>query len=117
MELSEQQRQAISDHCLLMSWQQLTAWRLQHQGAATDEPELMADWLAGVNQGSQALAEEMVRWLSDRLWRVEPHRGPALGNPAGVYPLDVVCSGLRWTLWLVPKPQLHLQRISRSQIG
>ena len=117
MELSEEQRQAIGKNCLSTSWQQLTPWRLQHLGSATDEPQLMADWLANAHPDSQAQAEEIVRWISERLWRLEMHPEP-LGRSAdsqtGLYALQVVCSGLRWTLWLMPKPQLHLHRLSRA---
>ena len=113
MELSPEQRKAISDNCLPLSWQVLGSWRLRHQGAVTDEPDVVVDWLASANHRSQALREEMVRFMSEKLWRIELR--PASGDTAseGLRALDVVCSGQRWTLWLLPQPQLNLLRISR----
>ncbi len=112
MDLSTEQRQAIAHNCLPTSWQMTTAWRLQHQGAATDEPDRLVDWLQGASPRSQALVLELVRHLSQRLWRLEL-REPTTGDRAGLRLLDVVCGGLRWTLWLQPRPRLHLVRISR----
>lgn len=112
MELSAEQRKAISDHCLPMSWQMLGTWRQRHLGSAHDEAAVVADWLAAAPQRSQVLAREMVRHLSDRLWRVEPVAGEGVGG-SGLRALAVVCGGLRWTLWLQPQPQLRLLRISR----
>ncbi len=112
MELSPEQRQAIAHNCQPMSWQMTTAWRLQHQGMATDEPDVLVDWLQDAGPRSQASVMELVRHLSHRLWRLEL-RAPATGDRAGLRSLDVVCGGLRWTLWLQPRPRLHLVRISR----
>lgn len=115
MELSPEQRQAISDHCLPMSWQMLGAWRLQHLGSLHDEPDVVAQWLAEANPRSQALAQEMVRLMAERLWRIELRAVDATAgvNPHGLRLVDVTCGGARWTLGLLPQPRLHLQRISR----
>jgi hypothetical protein len=112
MELSTEQRNAIASHCMPTSWQMTTAWRLQHQGAATDEPDVLVDWLQDAEPRSQALVLELVRHLSQRLWRLEL-REPTTGDGAGLRSLDVVCGGLRWTLWLQSRPRLHLVRINR----
>lgn len=116
MDLSTEQRQAIARNCLPTSWQMSTAWRLQHQGAATDEPDALVDWLQDAELRSQALVAELVRHLSARLWRLELRDPVAAGGAAeqaGLCALDVVCGGLRWTLWLRPQPRLHLVRIHR----
>lgn len=114
MALSPEQRKAISGHCLPMSWQVLGAWRLRHQGTLTDEADVVVDWLASANHRSQALCEEMLRFMTEKLWRIELRPlAEQDANAAGLRALDVVCSGQRWTLWLQPRPQLHLLRISR----
>ena len=112
MELSTEQRKAISSNCLPASWQMTTAWRLQNNGAATDTPDVLVDWLQNAGPRSQALVLELVRHLSDRLWRLEL-RQPAAGDAPGLRSLDVVCGGMRWTLWLQARPQLFLVSISR----
>ena len=61
MQLSPEQRQAIIHNCLPMSWQMTTAWRLQHQGAATDEPDVLVDWLQDADPRSQAQVLELVK--------------------------------------------------------
>jgi hypothetical protein len=115
MELSEQQRQAISDHCLPTSWQMLSAWRLRNLGSLNDGPDVLVDWLSNADPAAHALVQEMLRFLGDRLWRIELHpaQAAASANPAGLRAVDVLCGGLRWTLWLQPRPTLHLVRISR----
>lgn len=112
MELSTEQRKAISRNCLSASWQMTTAWRLQNNGAATDTPDVLVDWLQNASPRSQALVLELVRHLSDRLWRLEL-RQPAAGDVVGLRALDVVCGGLRWTLCLKVQPMLYLVGISR----
>ncbi len=115
MDVSEQQRQAISDHCLPSSWQMLSAWRLRNLGSLNDGPEVMVDWLSKADPAAQAMVNQMLRFLGDRLWRIElsPTRTAEGANPKGLRAVDVVCGGLRWTLWLQPRPTLHLVRISR----
>lgn len=113
MELSPELRKAISDHCLPLSWQMLSAWRLQHLGSLHDEPDVVTDWLANVSPRSLALVEEMVRRMSERLWRIELRPASAEPTGPGLRTLDVVCGGQRWTLSMLPKPQLHVLRISR----
>ena len=112
MELRTEQRKAITRNCLPASWQMTAAWRLQNNGAATDTPDVLVDWLENAGPRSQALVLELVRHLSDRLWRLEL-RQPAAGDAPGLRSLDVVCGGLRWTLWLQARPQLYLVSISR----
>lgn len=112
MELSTEQRKAISSNCLPASWQMTTARRLRHNGAATDTPEVLVDWLQNASPRSQALVLELVRHLADRPWRLAL-RPPAADAAPGLRSLDVVCGGLRWTLWLQARPQLCLVGISR----
>jgi hypothetical protein len=112
MDLTTEQRKAIASNCLPSSWQMTTAWRLQHQGAATDTPDVLVDWLHNASPRSQSLVLELVRHLSDRLWRLEL-RPRAAGDAPGLRSLDVVCGGLRWTLWLQARPQLYLVSINR----
>lgn len=115
MQLTPEQRKAIGDNCLSSSWQMLAAWRLQHMGSLNDEPDTVVDWLVNVNHSSLALAEEMLRFMGDRLWRIQLHPEKARdgeGSP-GLRAVDVVCGGLCWTLWLLPRQPLNLLRISR----
>lgn len=115
MALSTEQHQAIANNCLPMSWQMLGSWRLQHLGSLNDGPEVIADWLADAPLRSKALGEQMVRRLSERLWRVELLADGATASvaAAGVRKLCVTCGGQRWILWLQPRPQLQLLRIEQ----
>lgn len=115
MDISPQQRQAISDHCLPSSWQLLSAWRLRNLGSLNDGPDVLVDWLSNADPGAQALVNQLLRFLGDRLWRIELHPAQAAAGakPTGLRALDVLCGGLRWTLWLQPRPTLRLVRISR----
>ncbi len=113
MQLNDAQRKAISDHCLPSSWQQLASWRLQHQGSASDTPDVLVDWLKDASPRAQASVQELVRHISDRMWRVSLRADAPTADQAGLRALEVVCGGLRWTLWLQPQPRLRLLRISR----
>lgn len=113
MEISPEQRQAISDNCLPSSWQMLRSWRLRHQGTATDAPDVVVDWLENATPRSRALVQEMARNMSERLWRIALRPASADTAHHGLRALDVVCGGQCWTLWLQAQPQLQLQRITR----
>lgn len=125
MQTSPEQRQTISNNCLATSWQLLGPWRQRHHAPVSDAPGVVLDWLSNANHCSQALAEDMVRAMTQKLWRIEqrtanvaPDARNGTGAAAphatqGVSALDVFCAGQRWTLWLQPRAHLHLLRISR----
>ena len=62
--------------------------------------------------GLEAKVLELLRHMESRLWRVEV---PATAQVAhhGLLPLDVVCGGLRWTLWLQRPPLMRVMAVSR----
>ena len=71
MQTSPEQRQTISNNCLATSWQLLGPWRQRHHAPVSDAPGVVLDWLSNANHCSQALAEDMVRAMTQKLWRIE----------------------------------------------
>lgn len=112
MELSESQHQVIAANALQTSWQQLTPWLLRQQGTASATPAVLVDWLLQASDRAQVPVLELLRHMESRLWRVEV---PALpkGASQGLLPLDVVCGGLHWTLWLQRPPLMRVMAVSR----
>ena len=112
MEISESQRRLIEANALQTSWQQLTPWLLRHLGTAHATPAVLVDWLGQANDRAQAPVLELLRHMESRMWHVQ---APAAvnGGPEGLLPLEVVCGGLHWTLWLQRPPQMRVMAVSR----
>ncbi len=114
MELSPTQRQVIEANALRTSWQQLTPWLLRHQGTANGTPAVLVDWLLQAHDRAQVPVLELLRHMESRLWRVQvPAAAAAAAAPKGLLPLDVVCGGLHWTLWLQRPPLMGVMAVSR----
>lgn len=116
MELSETQRQIIEANALQTGWQQLTPWLLRHLGTANVTPAVLVDWLMQASDRAQVPVLELLRHLESRLWRVQVPSGATdalRGAPQGLLPLNVVCGGLHWTLWLQRPPLMRVMAVSR----
>jgi hypothetical protein len=112
MELSAAQRQMIEANALQASWQQLTPWLLRHLGTAHARPAVLVDWLLQAGEQAQVSAIEMLRHMQSRHWQVLVP-GTAAGASNGLLPLEVVCGGLHWTLWLQRPPLMRVMLVSR----
>lgn len=116
MELSESQRQVIATNAQQISWQQLTPWLLRQLGTASATPAVLVDWLLQASDRAQVPVLELLRHMESRLWRVQvpaATAGAPQGASQGLLPLDVVCGGLHWTLWLQRPPQMRVMAVSR----
>lgn len=116
MELSESQTQVIAANALQTSWQQLTPWLLRQQGTASATPAVLVDWLLQASDRARVPALELLRHMESRLWRVQvpaTAAGAPKRAPQGLLPLDVVCGGQHWTLWLQRPPLMRVMAVSR----
>ena len=111
MALSETQRQMIEANALQTSWQQLTPWLLRQLGTASATPAVLVDWLLQASDRAQVPVLELLRHMESRPWRVEVPNVQGAHN--GLLPLDVVCGGLHWTLWLQRPPLMRVMAVSR----
>lgn len=112
MQLSQSQRQMIEVNALQASWQQLTPWLLRQQGTASATPAVLVDWLLQASDRAQVPVLELLRHMESRLWRVQVPAAAA-GAQQGLLPLEVVCGGLHWTLWLQRPPLMRVMAVSR----
>jgi hypothetical protein len=118
MPLTPEERAALGANCLSSSWQALGPLLQRAHCPPTARPDILLDWLSHGQHRSQAMAEQLLRAMSQRLWRIEAAAAAVAAAPAaaasnGLLGLRVVCAGQAWTLWLCRQPQLRVQHISR----
>lgn len=112
MELSATQRQVIEANALQTSWQQFSPWLLRYHGTITSTPAVLIHWLQQASDRAQVPVLELLRHMESRPWRVGVPAVPA-GAPKGLLPLEVICGGMRRTLWLHRPPLMRVMAVSR----